>query len=193
MIEISYKLGSDFIFYPRKNQLAHINESTEDIVLGSNESRLLTYFLSNSDRTISRNELVKVLWEEREIFVDDSSLTQSVSTLRKALGDSSKLPTFIKTVPKKGYEFIASVEKLSNGTSNDCDVTNEAKKLATTGGALVDVVEEPISEYVKDTVSGSRTPHIELLDDLVKKLMFFKFLIFSSIVILNVVSGKNVL
>lgn len=41
---------------------------------------------------------------------DDSSLTQAISTLRKALGDSTKIPIYIKTVPKRGYEFIEVVK-----------------------------------------------------------------------------------
>ncbi|NOH63078.1 winged helix-turn-helix domain-containing protein [Vibrio sp. RE88] len=192
MIETSYKLGSDFIFYPRKNQLTHVNENTEDIVLGSNESRLLTYFLSNSDRTISRNELVKVLWEEREIFVDDSSLTQSVSTLRKALSDSSKLPMFIKTVPKKGYEFIALVEKNSNGMPCSDDFINDDREL---GNAEVPahIAEEPTAGNIEITRSGNQTSYIEQLDDLVKKLMLFTLFILASITILYFVTGEQVL
>ena len=42
--------------------------------------------------------------------MDDSSLTQAISTLRKLLQDSTKSPLYIKTIPKRGYQFIASVE-----------------------------------------------------------------------------------
>lgn len=62
---------------------------------------------------MTRKELISALWGTRDIYVEDSSLTQSVSTLRRALNDSTKLPIFIKTVPKLGYEFIASIEELS--------------------------------------------------------------------------------
>ena len=53
------------------------------------------------------------VWREQGFEVDDSSLTQAISTLRKALKDSTKSPEFIKTVPKRGYQMIAMVEPLS--------------------------------------------------------------------------------
>ncbi|ANW25452.1 hypothetical protein BA953_15275 [Vibrio coralliilyticus] len=173
MIETSYKLGSDFIFYPRKNQLTHVNENTKDIFLGSNESRLLTYFLSNSDRTISRNELVKVLWEEREIFVDDSSLTQSVSTLRKALSDSSKLPMFIKTVPKKGYEFVASVEKVSGARSLESPDESSVKPL------------KPDVPMVSnnESIRGHSTPCLKQAHDLSMRVAVFTFLLVTVLIL----------
>lgn len=112
-MERVYNIGNQFLFRPKKNTLSYIEGDDSDILLGSNECRLLNYFVEHSHRTIQRKELIEVLWIEREIFVDSSSLTQSVSTLRKALNDSTKSPAFIKTVPKSGYEFIASVITLS--------------------------------------------------------------------------------
>ncbi|NRF31510.1 winged helix-turn-helix domain-containing protein [Vibrio coralliilyticus] len=112
-MERVYNIGNQFLFRPKKNTLSYIEGDDSDILLGSNECRLLDYFVEHSHRTIQRKELIEVLWIEREIFVDSSSLTQSVSTLRKALNDSTKSPAFIKTVPKSGYEFIASVITLS--------------------------------------------------------------------------------
>jgi Tol biopolymer transport system component/DNA-binding winged helix-turn-helix (wHTH) protein len=42
-------------------------------------------------------------------FVEDGALTRSVSMLRKALGDTLPDPTYIETVPKRGYRFVAPV------------------------------------------------------------------------------------
>ncbi|ARC92280.1 hypothetical protein B6A42_09430 [Vibrio coralliilyticus] len=131
-MERVYNIGNQFLFRPKKNTLSYIEGDDSDILLGSNECRLLDYFVEHSHRTIQRKELIEVLWIEREIFVDSSSLTQSVSTLRKALNDSTKSPAFIKTVPKSGYEFIASVITLSavnpSEASESCNENSQTEK-----------------------------------------------------------------
>ena len=47
----------------------------------------------------------------REIWpntvVEEAKLTQNVSTLRRALGDSAKEVLFIATVAGRGYSFVA--------------------------------------------------------------------------------------
>ncbi|MCG7584337.1 winged helix-turn-helix domain-containing protein [Photobacterium sp. OFAV2-7] len=113
MMERKYNIDNQFVFAPKNNTLFKIDNNEEVTILGTNETRLLCYLLENSHRTIKRKELISIIWNNRDIYVDDSSLTQSVSTLRKVLGDSTKSPAFIKTIPKLGYEFIAPTKNLS--------------------------------------------------------------------------------
>jgi hypothetical protein len=47
-------------------------------------------------------------------FVEEGSLAQNVSLLRKALGESDS-QKFIETVPRRGYRFVASVRELRDG------------------------------------------------------------------------------
>ncbi len=79
--------------------------------LGSNESRILLMLSERPNQVISRDELHEFVWRDQGFQVDDSSLTQAISTLRKLLNDSTKAPQYVKTVPKRGYQFIASVER----------------------------------------------------------------------------------
>ncbi|GAB2647538.1 transcriptional regulator [Vibrio panuliri] len=130
-----FKLGEKLLFYPKANLLVDESDTAEVSTLGSNETRLLQYLIDNRERAVSRRELISVLWNDRDIFVDDSSLTQSVSTLRKALKDSTRFPTYIKTVPKFGYEFIAAVEKLGlsplKSTINNGSIKNDVSTQST--------------------------------------------------------------
>jgi len=68
---------------------------------------LLTYLIENRNRFVPRQELMDALWPD--VVVTPSSLTQCVSELRHALGDSTKEPEFIETRIKKGYHFKAMV------------------------------------------------------------------------------------
>src|SRR5712692_4169542 len=53
------------------------------------------------DRVVDKDELMKIVWPDS--FVSDDSLTQSISVLRRVLGDVSNQPDFIVTVPRRGY------------------------------------------------------------------------------------------
>ena len=52
---------------------------------------------------------MKLVWPDT--FVTDDSLTQSISVLRKALGDTPDDPRFIVTVPRRGYRFSADFSR----------------------------------------------------------------------------------
>jgi Tol biopolymer transport system component len=68
-------------------------------------------------RVVTRDELRSALWPE-ETFVDfEHSVNTAIKKLRKALGDSAENPTYIETVPKVGYRFLAPV-------GWDCDPEN---------------------------------------------------------------------
>jgi len=60
---------------------------------------------------VSRDELRAVLWPS-DTFVDfDHGLHAAVNRLREALGDSADRPRWIETLPRRGYRFIAPVER----------------------------------------------------------------------------------
>ena len=77
------------------------------ITLSPKVYRLLLYFLLNSGRLISHEELFDTVWDGR--IVDDSALRLAVNSLRNALHDESKSPHYISTVCKRGYRFLAEV------------------------------------------------------------------------------------
>jgi len=56
---------------------------------------------------ISRDQLLSEVW--KGVTVSDDALTQSITKLRQALGDTSKEPSYIQTVSKRGYRLIAPV------------------------------------------------------------------------------------
>ncbi|MCV5900723.1 transcriptional regulator ToxR, partial [Escherichia coli] len=89
---------------PNSNSLADQQSGNEVVRLGSNESRILLMLAERPNEVLTRNELHEFVWREQGFEVDDSSLTQAISTLRKMLKDSTKSPEFVKTVPKRGYQ-----------------------------------------------------------------------------------------
>jgi DNA-binding winged helix-turn-helix (wHTH) protein/Tol biopolymer transport system component len=74
--------------------------------------RVLLVLLRRAGEIVTRDELRQELWASDTYVEFDGSLNAALKKLRYALGDSADNPSFIETVPKRGYRFIAPVEKV---------------------------------------------------------------------------------
>ena len=73
--------------------------------------QVLLKLIEHHGEIVSREELRSTLWHE-DTFVDfETGLNTAIKRLRETLGDSADNPTFIETVPRRGYKFIATVER----------------------------------------------------------------------------------
>ncbi|HEY0112715.1 MAG TPA: transcriptional regulator [Allosphingosinicella sp.] len=68
----------------------------------------LALLVREAGRLVTKDRFMDEVW--RGVPVTDEALTQCVKTLRRQLGDEAARPSFIETVPKHGYRFIAAVE-----------------------------------------------------------------------------------
>ena len=71
--------------------------------------RVLCMLLEKAGEVVTRDQLRKALWPSDTYVEFDGSLNAALKRLRFALGDSARNPTFIVTLPKQGYRFIAPV------------------------------------------------------------------------------------
>ncbi|MGA2696089.1 MAG: winged helix-turn-helix domain-containing protein [Terriglobales bacterium] len=97
--------------------------------------QVLVMLVETPGIVLSREEIRARLWGD-DTFVDfDQSLNTAVNKIREALGDSATNPRYIETLARKGYRFLAPVErhnrapsvetKFDSGTAvhSDLDVT----------------------------------------------------------------------
>src|SRR6185503_9030659 len=77
---------------------------------------ILLTLLENAGRIVNKEDLMKKVWPKT--FVEEGNLTQNISLLRKALGESATGPQFIETVPRRGYRFVAPVNT-GNGNGHE--------------------------------------------------------------------------
>lgn len=78
---------------------------------------ILLILLESGGRLVEKDDLMKRVWPNT--FVEEGNLTQNVSLLRKALGESASGAQFIETVPRRGYRFVAPVNKFSDNNTGD--------------------------------------------------------------------------
>src|SRR5215475_13626418 len=72
---------------------------------------VLAIFLNRPGELVTREELHEQLWPG-DTFVDfDHGLNAAVNKLREALSDSVETPRYVETLPRRGYRFVATVEK----------------------------------------------------------------------------------
>ena len=68
---------------------------------------VLTVLVGERGEVVTRERLRALVWPD--VVVEDCNLARHVATLRQALGDSAESPTYIETIPKVGYRFLAGV------------------------------------------------------------------------------------
>jgi Tol biopolymer transport system component/DNA-binding winged helix-turn-helix (wHTH) protein len=73
---------------------------------------LLLYFVGNSDRLLTKDEILRNVWPDS--FVEEGNLARHVSTLRKVLGEGPRDHAYIVTVSGRGYRFVANVSTVTD-------------------------------------------------------------------------------
>ena len=68
----------------------------------------LRVLVENAGRLMTKEDLLQAIWPDTA--VEENNLNHNVSTLRKVLGDKATGQSFIETVPRVGYRFVAPVE-----------------------------------------------------------------------------------
>lgn len=68
---------------------------------------VLRYLVEHAGRLVTQDELLENLWPET--YVNPELIKKYITEVRRVLGDSPQQSLFIKTLPKRGYEFIAAV------------------------------------------------------------------------------------
>ena len=74
-----------------------------EILLPLRAGKVLEVFLQRPGEILSKDELLGEVW--KDAYVGEDSLTQAISMIRSALGDDPRDPTYIQTIPKRGYRF----------------------------------------------------------------------------------------
>jgi len=92
-----------------------VNPQNNTLTLNSEEKKLenkpmqlLMYLISRAGEPVSKDDLIANVWQGRA--VSDDVLSVAVSQIRKALSDSARNPTYIKTISGLGYCLIAEVK-----------------------------------------------------------------------------------
>ena len=71
---------------------------------------LLDYLIRNRERVVSKDDLIKTVWNGR--VVSDAALTTRLNVARSVIGDSGEKQRLIKTLQRKGFRFVGTVQEV---------------------------------------------------------------------------------
>ena len=92
---------SDFVLSPARRVLLR---GGREVPLIPRYFDLLVLLVERRAQAVHRREIFDAVWSD--VVVSEGALSQAVRTLRRALGDDSREPVFIKTVSRHGYRFV---------------------------------------------------------------------------------------
>lgn len=81
------------------------------IALREQSFQVLASLMERPGEIVTREDLRKRLWPSNTFVDFEVALNSAVSRLRDALGDSADSPSFIETIPKRGYRFVVPIPK----------------------------------------------------------------------------------
>lgn len=110
-------------FSHTKGERSLIGPDGRVVTLTPRVHQLLLFLLESGGRLITKDELMEAVWAD--CVVEEANLVQSISVLRKALGDSKFQPQYILTVPSRGYRFIMPVEEILPGDEDPATFEQE--------------------------------------------------------------------
>jgi len=80
--------------------------------LQAQPAKVLAVLLEHNGGVVTRETLQSAVWKTDTHVDFDRGLNFCIAQIRTALGDSAESPRFLRTLPKRGYQFIAPIEKL---------------------------------------------------------------------------------
>lgn len=87
-------------------QNATVHKAGKEIVLTVIEYRLLLILAQKMNEIVSRQELVRSLFEFGSEYVSDNTLSVYLKRLREKIEDDPGYPMYIETIRKKGYRLV---------------------------------------------------------------------------------------
>jgi eukaryotic-like serine/threonine-protein kinase len=134
-----YRFGVFEVFTESRELLRHGHR----VKLQDQPFQLLMLLLENPGEIVSRELLQQRLWPGNTFVEFGQSLGTAVTKLRQALGDDADNPRFVETVPRRGYRFIAPVDRrdafdanLFESSSRPREVVDESQKASFNASSL---------------------------------------------------------
>lgn len=101
-----YRFGR-FELDPERRSLRSTDNAQPAALTGKLFDALL-YLIEHRGQLVEKQALLDAVWPN--VIVEENNLAQTISALRRALGENSRVHEYIATIPGRGYQFVAAVE-----------------------------------------------------------------------------------
>jgi class 3 adenylate cyclase/tetratricopeptide (TPR) repeat protein/ABC-type cobalamin/Fe3+-siderophores transport system ATPase subunit len=163
-----YRVGSCTI----DTQTYEVRQSGRRIVIEPQVFDLLVLLLMNSDRVVTKDEIIEAIWKGR--IVSEAALSSRVAAARKAIGDDGKSQSLIRTVQRRGFRFVGPFSSEPSGKSSEAAGLRTFETFDGPAAKEVSPVDHvpdhAIEKTDRDVVSGERKQATVLCADIKESL-----------------------
>ena len=86
--------------------------------LNAQPFQVLLMLLDRPGEVLTREEISRELWPDGTFVDYEHGVNSAVNRIREALGDAASSPRFVETLARRGYRFVAPVERIGpSGTT----------------------------------------------------------------------------
>jgi hypothetical protein len=87
--------------------------------------QVLMMLVERQGEVVTREEISKELWPEGTFVDYEHGVNSAVNRVREALGDKANSPRFVETLARRGYRFVAPVERIGSDGVNEVSAAGE--------------------------------------------------------------------
>lgn len=103
--------------------------------LQSQPAQVLSCLVERDGEVVSRESLREAVWGNGTFVDFERGLNFCIAQIRSALNDDSTAPRYVRTIPKRGYQFIAPVEHIS-ASPEQLEATSANRRFSTKAVAV---------------------------------------------------------
>ena len=103
-----------------------LDRNGENVPITPKMFDLLLVLVQNPKKVLRKDFLLESVWPDS--FVEEGNITFNIRQLRKALDDDAQTPTYIETIPRRGYRFLPPVEAFTTVTPDKSEETIAKEK-----------------------------------------------------------------
>jgi cholera toxin transcriptional activator len=96
------------------------------VKLNSQPFQMLLVLLERPGELVTREDICLRLWPDGTFVDYEHGVNSAVNRIREALGDTAGSPRFVETLARRGYRFVAPVEKLNDNAASASTASNAA-------------------------------------------------------------------
>jgi cholera toxin transcriptional activator len=87
------------------------------VKLNAQPFQVLIMLIERAGELLSREEISRELWPDGTFVDSEHGVNSAVNRIREALGDTASSPRFVETLARRGYRFVAPVERIEASES----------------------------------------------------------------------------
>src|SRR5215467_13685060 len=87
-----------------------LRKSGQLVSLPPQPFKVLALLVRRAGQPVSREEIRQEIWGDQTVVDFERGLNFAINKIRSALGDSADSPTYIQTLPRRGYRFVCDIQ-----------------------------------------------------------------------------------